>query len=251
MTSIVEDTLQITFVSDIKGLNNVPECIPKLTQKFVPNWWKDMPLKTPNPSPTFDLYENNFHTIKACPSYPEYFSQGVIVPMWVDTILSYDDKSGSWKWQTSDSSFKWDIHQPEQLTVHKKPNYQGHEAPFVFKAISPWRIITQPGVSVYQFPVFYEFNSDFSVLPGIIRTDQWHQINQQVLFHSKNKEIYIKRGTPFVHYIPFFRTRTELKHRDATSDDVKLFADRDMLVSTKFPGNNEYLNQTKRKINND
>lgn len=239
----------ITFVSVVKGLNSVQECLPKPTQKFIPNWWKEIPLSYPNPSSEFDSHLTTIPTIKACPSYPEYFSQGAILPMWTDTILKYDDDTKTWKWAVADPKFTWSNHTTEQLTKYKKPSYQGHEAPFIFKAISPWRIITPPGVSVYQFPVFYDFNPDFSVLPGILRTDVWHQTNQQVLFHSKNKEIFIKRGTPFVHYIPFFRDKFFFESREETLDDARLFTELDINHSTKFSGSNEYINMQKRSNN--
>jgi len=240
----LKDNLEITFVSTVPGLTSIPECLPQSTKKFIPEWWKKLPYTVPRDNFSFPGVLAGV-TIKACPAFPEYFSQGVVLPMWTDTLLRYNEKESIWTWKTSDPIFAWDVHSSKQLTDHKKPVYQGKTSPFVFKAISPWRAITPPGVSLYQFPVFYDFNEDFSVLPGIIRTDVWHTLNQQVLFHSSKEEIFIKRGTPFVHYIPFVRQDTVLNIRDADTKDTQIFSDLDRLISTKFIPNKQYVNLLK------
>jgi hypothetical protein len=57
-----------------------------------------------------------------------------------------------------------------------------------------------------QLPMFYNFNGDFSVMPGVIDTDIHHIINQQVVYHGDGEEIFIKKGTPIAQYIPFKRS---------------------------------------------
>jgi hypothetical protein len=246
------NNLDVTFVSTVPGLTQVEDCLPKPMQQFIPNWWKNMPNTFPSGS-NFETLLTEFPTVKSCPSFIDLFSQGYVLPMWVDTVLSYDKTSDQWKWSTAGGPFTWEMHDKQQFVSHTNPIYQGNLGYAIFKAMSPWRIITNPGVSVLQLPVFYDFNSDFSVLPGILRTDVWHQINQQVLFHSDKKEISIPRGTPLAYYFPFYREQSKLTYREQTQQDQLSFYASDLQVDTKsnFRRGKTYLKLKSRRTKND
>jgi len=199
----------IEFISIIEGLESIPECLPKPAKNFIPQWFKNIP-------------STNQMSVKVCPSFPDYFSQGYILPMWSDAKLKSD--GDVWTWQTPDSNFSWSFHTNNQFLDYVNANFNGVGTKFVFKADCPWRIVTPPGWSVLQLPLFYHFNKEWSVLPGIIDTDIYHEINQQVLYHCENKEITINRGDPFVLYIPFKRSN-KLNHKiryRTKEDDIKL-----------------------------
>ena len=185
----------IKFVSKIKGLELIEDCVPKPATKFIPSWFKNIPVFTQPRDPK---------TVRQCPSFPDFFSSGYIVPMWMDSILSYDKIMDRWSTEHS-GIVDWTIHGNSQFLDYTEVNVFGSEASFVFKAECPWFIITPPGYSVLQLPVFYHFNKDWSVLPGIIDTDIHHEINQQVLYHGEGKDVLIPRGAPFVMYIPYKR----------------------------------------------
>lgn len=206
----------IEVYSTVPGLEDIEEARPQVSSKFIPNWWKDFPKQEPYPA---------VQTVKVCPSFPEYFSQGIIIPMWADTTLVYDEVTTQWRWTCGNPSkvnpFSIEIHPPAQFTKYVTPVTQGTKGNFVFKFNSPWRIRTPKGYSVLQLPVFYHFNNEFSVLPGIIHTDFHTEINQQVVYHGNNKEIFIKRGTPLVQYIPFKRTKFEVVVRGQNEEDRK------------------------------
>lgn len=222
----------IQFVSTIQGLADIEECKPKPTNKFIPDWWKKMPTYIEEGKP------HKGFTAKACPALPDYFSQGYVIPMWVDTVLKYDKESNTLEWRTgrNGNPFKWDYHDPVQFLNHVTPNFIGIEGTMTFKALCPWRIITPPGYSVLQMPLFYNFNQKFSVLPGVISTDIHHELNQQVLYYGNGEEIYIKRGEPFVQYIPFKRTKYDITIRDANEKDNNLFQKQATNLLGKFRG---------------
>ena len=227
-----EQTPLIQFISTVPGLADIEECQPKPTNKFIPEWWKNMPAHIEKGKPHIGL------TAKSCPALPDYFSQGYVIPMWVDTILQYDKESNVLQWKTgrSGNPFKWDYHPNEQFLNYVTPEVRGVEATVAFKAVCPWRIITPPGYSVFQMPLFYNFNQQFSVLPGVISTDVHHELNQQVLYYGNGEEIYIKRGEPFVQYIPFKRTKYDMTIRDADEKDSKLFEKQATNLLGKFRG---------------
>ena len=220
---------KIQFVSTVEGLESIEECLPKPAKYFIPKWFKDIKP------------DNNVHTVRVCPSFPDYFSQGYIIPMWSDVNLKYIKETEEWRWQTPTTEFVWDMHLNAQFLDHVDASFNGAKSQFVFKANSPWRIITPPGWSVLQLPLFYHFNQEWSVLPGVIDTDIHHDINQQLLYHGDGKEIQIKLGDPFVLYIPFKRS-DKLKHeiRYQTKKDIKIFKKQNLNIMSKFKPNGSY-----------
>ncbi len=191
---------KIQFISTVEGLESIEECLPRPAKHFIPKWFKDISINA-----------NSGSSVKICPSFPDYFSQGYIVPMWCDSKLVFNSEN-DWKWQTTDVTFSWAHHGNGQFVDHTDVSFNGIKGDFIFKADCPWRIMTPPGWSVLQLPLFYHFNKEWSVLPGIIDTDIHHEINQQVLYHGNGKEVLIKSGDPFVLYIPFKRSN-KMNHK--------------------------------------
>lgn len=206
-------SLKIEFVSTVKGLEEIEECRPKSAKNFIPQWFKNIP-----PSPN-----QLFPTAKICPSFTDYFSLGYVLPMWTDFKLKCEGEK--WSWDASDKDFKMSSHPNEQFVKYTTPKFNGVDGQFVFKAVCPWRIITPKGWSVLQLPLFYDFNSEFSVLPGVIDTDIYTQANQQILYHANGKEIEINRGTPLALYVPFERKSSflDIEIRSSTQEDTENF----------------------------
>ncbi len=204
----------------------IEECLPKPAKHFIPKWFKDIPSK-------------KIGTVKDCPSFPDYFSQGYIIPMWSDVKMNLVDKVP--KFELSAKRFSFDVHSNDQLLDYNKATFNGIEGQFIFKAVSPWRIITPPGWSVLQLPLFYHFNQEWSVLPGVIDTDIHSEINQQILYHGDGKEVTIKCGDPFVLYVPFKRSN-KLKHevRYRTAEELKKFEKDLLFLKQSFAPNGAY-----------
>lgn len=220
---------KIEFISTIEGLEEIEECRPKSAKNFIPKWFKDIPA-----------HQNM--TVKQCPSFPDYFSLGYIVPMWTDSRLVSNIKNSTWHWETSSTLFKYEVHENSQMVDYVTPKFNGIDGQFIFKANCPWRIITPPGWSVLQLPLFYHFNQEWSVLPGVIDTDIHSEINQQILYHGNGETIEIKRGDPLALYIPFKRDSVDLKPeiRYQAEGDRKSFARQYLNFTTKFSPNGQY-----------
>ena len=229
---------KIQFVSNIEGLETIEECLPRPAKHFIPKWFKDIPSNIPG-------------TVKDCPSFPDYFSQGYILPMWADVKLKSQNKE--FHWETPLAKTRWDVHSNTQfLDYPNQPSFNGVEAQFVFKAICPWMIITPPGWSVLQLPLFYHFNQEWSVLPGVIDTDIHHEINQQVLYHGDGKEIKIKFGEPFALYIPYKRSdklKSEIRYQ--TEKDKKIFEKNIMNLRTMFVPSGQYRKLQRKRDKKD
>lgn len=205
----------VSFISTVYGLTQIEECRPKPLKAFLPEWWKDMPTSG--------------NTVKNCPSFPDFFSKGYVVPMWTDVTFSYNEIIDTWSADVSSPHLqKWDIHTTQQFVKYKKPRTQGKEGNIIFKAMSPWRLITPPGYSVWQMPLFYHFNEKYSVLPGIIDTDIMHETNLQILYHAEGNEVTILRGEPMVAYVPFKRENFDLSVEELTEETQKYLAKVDL-----------------------
>ena len=224
---------KIQFISTYEGLETIGECLPRPAKHFIPQWFKDIPSK-------------EIGTVKDCPSFPDYFSQGYIIPMWSDVKLNFVKNVP--KFELSAKRFSFDIHENEQMLNYKKATFNGTEGQFVFKAISPWRIITPPGWSVLQLPLFYHFNQEWSVLPGVIDTDIHSEINQQILYHGNGKEIVIKCGDPLVLYIPFKRSdKLKQEVRYQTPKEYKRFDKDTLLLNQSFRPNGAYRKMQRKR----
>jgi hypothetical protein len=220
-----KDSYEVEFFTSPKHkwLNDIEECRPQPAKNFIPSWWKDVPFK------------NNIgeKTVKMCPSFADIFSTGFVLPMWCDTILRRK-KDNLFEWQVSNEAFQWDFHGGPQML-----NYiEGFDSTksMIFKAISPWFAKTPKGVSLYQMPMFYHFNKSWSVLPGITHTEFNYSLNQQVLFDGSESEVLIKRGEPFVWYMPFKREKFVLSSRSSTDEDDYLQEVSYNTTMSKFSG---------------
>jgi hypothetical protein len=228
--------IKIEFVSTMQGLEDIEECRPKPAKNFIPEWFKNIP-------------SDDVFSVKKCPSFPDFFSQGFVLPMWMDSELYFDERVGP-KSDSSEIFQRWGTHANQQLIDYVSPYFNGQKAQFVFKTECPWRIITPPGWSVYQMPLFYHFNQEWSVLPGIVDTDIHHIINQQVLYHGNETKVRINRGDPFVLYIPFKREKHKYDVRSYTDKDLKRFRRQEILLKTKLFSSGSYrLMQRERDKN--
>lgn len=220
----------IEFVSIIEGLDLIDEVLPKPSNKYIPDWWRSIPTEM----------SIGRASVRQCPSFPDFFSSGYVVPMWMDSLIQYDESTESWNTKSSHFVADWAGHGNDQMIDYVRPSLQGKSANFVFKANSPWRIITPPGYSVLQLPMFYHFNREWSVMPGIVDTDIYHDVNQQVLYHGEGKEIFIKRGEPLAMYLPFERKKFMMQTRYQTEKDRAKFVKNTLDVFTKFLGQGSY-----------
>ena len=224
---------KIQFISIVEGLESIEKTLPKPAKHFIPEWFKDIP-------------STNTMSVKKCPSFPDYFSQGYIVPMWSDVLLT--QKDDTYKWVSASDSFGWEIHSNDQLIDYKKATFNGVDGQFIFKAFCPWKIVTPPGWSILQLPLFYHFNQEWSVLPGVIDTDIHHEINQQVLYHGNGNPIKINAGDPFVLYIPFKRSN-KLKYEVfyQTEKYKKMFNKLSLSLNQNFKPNGWYRELQRRR----
>jgi hypothetical protein len=197
---------EIKFVNLQPELINKPSLEPRPYKEFLPEWWRQIPTK-----------HDNILTIRRCPGITDFFSNMYVVPMWTDLKI-YFNKEGNGldiNFKTTDTFPMWERHDSRQLLDHMNISIGDREVETVLKIISPWNIITPKGYSVLQIPLFYHFEQDYTILPGIFDTDIYHEINVPFLLHSNNKKIEFHEGQPLLAFIPFKRTKYSQKNINA------------------------------------
>ena len=185
---------KIHWWSVIEGLEKVAPIVP--AKEYVPDWWKKVEIMIDNKL-------DNKGTVRNCPSFPEYITQGFVVPLWCD--LHLEVHHDSWKWKSPEKLFTFNNHPGEQFRDWLPKHVQDNTS-MVLKPNCPWRVKTPPGWSVWQLPMIYHYNPVFETLPGIIWSDIHHEINQQMLIKQYG-EFFIPRGTPLAMYVPYERNK--------------------------------------------
>lgn len=230
----INDNKTIEFWTIIDGVERFAPVQP--AKNFIPKWFKQCPSKF-----TDDIAVKG--TVKSCPAMHDWFNLGFVIPMWCDSILScnrheVEAQGGSpddweWNWKVSGSAYTWAVHGNQQFLDYA-PSWVNQTTSHMFKAECPWRCKTPKGYSLIQFPMFWEFNRDWTVIPGIIDTDIHHELNQQVMIHKE--QVTIKRGVPLAMYVPIKRETLNYDVRAATEEDLKVSRSNTHEIFSKFKG---------------
>ena len=84
-------------------------------------------------------------------------------------------------------------------------------------------------------------------MPGVIDTDIFHEINMQLVYLTDEKEVFIKRGTPLVQYVPFKRSKIKPEIGTPTQKDIrKITVQKDMIIG-KFVPSGYYRKMQKQR----
>ena len=80
----------------------------------------------------------------------------------------------------------------------------------------------------------YQQETRFTVLPAIVHTDKWHEVNFPAIIHDD--EFTITQGTPFIQIIPFKRSKLSMVMEYLTQKDKNRLDANNLYVSTNFIG---------------
>ena len=232
-----EKNPKIIWWSTIDGLEKIEPVLP--AKNFIPDWWKQTEK---NFDKIIEKIGETNGTVKNCPSFSDYLTEGFVVPLWCDLKIKITENN--FEYNTPDNAFTFTTHINEQYKNYIPDNAKQNCAAIV-KPNCPWRVKTPPGYSLWQFPMYYNFNPIFEVLPGVIWSDIYCEINQQMAFKNYG-EYFIKRGTPLAVYIPFKRQEFECEIQNSTEENRKWESESYTIVRSKFTGGYK-LQQDKTK----
>lgn len=135
-----------------------------------------------------------------------------------------------------------------QWLMRNKPNYI---FPKVVKVNTPWRVSTSRDVVFLQLPVYYNDESRFTAVSGIMDPMMSHEINVQLFWHVGDGDVCIEAGTPLCQYIPVSRSLLQspqyiiddMTHIDAKIEDEYLY-----LQATSFRENLDFQTRVSRMM---
>ena len=219
---------KIKFVSSLPGLTQVDKLRPQPVKNFIPQWFKN--------TPAFDMKNDLLGgsiTVKRCPSFVDIFNEGYVIPSPCDIYFSVAD-NGNWSWRVSNKEVLIETHPDFQYLKHRKTDTKQ-----VFKLINPYYIITPKGYSIRQIPMMWFDGYDYKgwyVPYGVIRTDQWHEINQQIFFTSDKNEVLIKAGEPLNVVLPYKREKWKSEIVEPNKKDLQIIRKKRLNVISSFKG---------------
>ena len=200
----------------IPAKNNLPEWFKKLNHD-----WQDK-------------------TVKGCMPFLDSMSAGYILKLPQDFYINHNfnkengEKDTTFACPMSEEAGFLNLHfvnlnrqgnehhSPRQVegSPHlKKNNNQG-----VLKFLNPWKIKTPPGYSCLFVPPLNNSDDRFSIIPGIVDTDNYpREVNFPFIINGdkyETLETTIKKGTPYVQVIPFKRESWRMKIKGKTTKQI-------------------------------
>jgi len=181
-----------------KILDISDQYLPKPSSEFLPNWYKKTDSYINGKKDIFiDLQPMG--TIKKCIPVFDAITSGYIIPTHQDIFVKKNEK-GEQELFANNESIGW--HSALQAPYHPKRK----ELSKLPKWNNPWAIKTEPGYSCLFIPPVHDGNLYFSILEGIVDTDNYFSpVNLPFFLNDTKFEGIIPAGTPMVQVIPFKR----------------------------------------------
>lgn len=212
--------MNITF-TNVSGFNELEK--PEPASAFIPDWYKDMDsYMGGDKKPRGD--GNTTATIKRCMPVFDAIVAGYVITLPADVYISIKDGEQHFEWSAL-SLIQW--HPIEQAPNHPE------KKPYAYpKWMNNWAIKTPKGYStLFVQPMHRE--SVFTILPGIVDTDQYTApINFPFVINDPKFEGLIPKGTPIAQVIPFKRDSWQMVM--GNEEDIKQQAKVTNQLSTKF-----------------
>ena len=180
--------------------------------------------------------------VSHCPGIQDLYSRGYVIPICFNFRMVFRfgeliEETPSYR--APSQYIQW--HSPELSNI--KPHFESQEFyERIVKIYGPWSIRTEPGVSLIQCPMWYEYGGNLKATPGIIESSFYPKIN--VPFFIRNKPhleehiVELKEGDPLCIVYPFKNLNVEsrLVRRDAKVIRNAQEYVKDFVESVSMPG---------------
>jgi len=225
-----DEVCKVEWWTPIPGIEKIEPIRPGLN--FIPEWVKNIPKSSnelvdgPSPQP--------HKTIRDCPGFIDLYKHSYVIAMWCDMTIQVGSKfkilpSNEIVFGSKVTQFKGK-HFINYIPDHAKSEYK-----VATKFVSPWRVRTSPGWGMLQLPMMYDYNPNFECLSGLIHSDLYHEVNQQLIIKHTN-EFLLKRGTPLAMYIPIKLTDHDFTVGVETLEQKLTTIAADIISFSKFRG---------------
>jgi len=216
------------FYSTIPG---VCETYPIIEAKKVKhNWVKPAVDAFKAKIANIDNYQNTLTGVAKCPGVFDIMHQGWILTAWCDIIIEVDLDKNFINWRvpemlnglTCGDDFNKPVvsfistANPEMSIPMKKS-----DIPLLVKINTPWTVEIPKGWKLLLLPVSYSDDTRFKSTEGILRSEEYMEINPQLYWSVKHGSELIKAGTPLCQMIPVRDNSVTFECNDFTNDQRK------------------------------
>jgi hypothetical protein len=197
-------------------LLDVKEIKPIPAKLSIPDWYKKIPKQ--------HSVDHKDQTIKSCIPVLDSITAGYILTLpqdlqiqhnlFIDGIKQYKtfigfSQTDHFKNREYNLNLDAAEHPPEQVGGPKSFMGKKNRGMGIPKFLNPWTIKTPPGYSCIFLPPMHRELDFFSILPGIVDTDDFpNKINFPFIINTEKYNTIdevIPIGTPYVQVIPFKR----------------------------------------------
>jgi hypothetical protein len=203
--------------------------VPFAMERFAPdNGKKDLAeiLKKVKPFKK----EHREVNIRKCPGIIDYCKTGYIIRAWQDILVDAYEDGEYFEWKTplnaghflsknssGGLSYKDIIHFEREVFFDYFP--RPNTLKMVLKINTPWFVKVPKGYKVLFLPVWYDNETRFSVIPGVLDPTMNSEINVQMYWHALGRQEIIKAGTPLVKVIPIKDETFDFVAREITPEE--------------------------------
>lgn len=175
---------------------------PVPAAKVLPDWYKNTPSFVDGKREVVN--GSSPHTVKKCMPVFDAITAGYIMRTPCDVQVAQRDGLPWYEWPSTEGI---QFHPIVQAALH--PGANGVPFP---KWMNPYSIRTPRGYSCLFIPPMHNPNGMFTVMPGLVDTDQYFSpVNFPFTLDDPSWEGLIPAGTPMVQVIPFKRDTWGMK----------------------------------------
>ncbi len=198
----------------------------------IPEWYKKLEHTVIN------------KTVKGCMPFLDALTAGYILKMPQDFYVRHNVDNKNEKGEIIKDSFQtfglYDMYAILSAksvnlnsSIDSHPTFQMKGSPLIeknknlpfYKILNPWKIKTPKGYSCLFVPPLNNCDDRFSIIPGIVDTDNHPlQINFPIVINGDKYPILedtIKKGTPYVQIIPFKRDSWKMKFKSIKQKEIQ------------------------------
>ncbi len=198
----------------------------------IPEWFKNLD-HTPSKK-----------TVKGCMPFLDSLTAGYLLKMPQDFYVRHNvDNTKESGEKYKDSFHMFGLEEKKEFLIAKNINLNGgidihtifqmegsplikknKDLPF-YKILNPWKIKTPKGYSCLFVPPLNNSDDRFSIIPGIVDTDNFpNEINFPIIINGDKYpvlETIIKKGTPYVQIIPFKRDIWKMNFKTRKQKEIQ------------------------------
>lgn len=185
-----------------------------LSNKTKPAWFK-------NKSPRRDKNKITRLNIKGCRGFIDYYSKGVVLPLWSDLRITIGEKgTTSYEWEYADCCSHMSIHNTEDL----EPQFPESEYKHL-KIISPWCFTCDEDIDFLAIEPGWQFNilGFIRILKGVVnfKYQASTHINIFCVRGEREETIVLPAGMPIYHFIPLTTRKVTIKTHLVSAEELR------------------------------